>query len=103
MMAWGVVAAFAVLLGAWISQWPAWRYRGKNYVHDPGKSNHSRLSQSLEGVHWDKAKVPNRLHQCWVQTQYFSRSSHRMGRCACGGFTQDGGDTWTGRNFRRRV
>jgi hypothetical protein len=97
----GTLAALGLIV-FWVSQWPTWRYRGREYEADHGRSAESLLSRSLGGVGWSQAKVPNRLHQCWIQTQYFSRTSTQMGRCACGGFTQNAGQTWTGRNFRRK-
>jgi hypothetical protein len=97
-----VVALAVGLLALWVSQRPATRIRWKEYRHDPGRSHESLLSQSLDGVYWKDAPVPNIFHQCWMQTQYFSRNSVKMGRCPCGGFTQNRGLTWTGRNSRRK-
>lgn len=56
----------------------------------------------LNGVAWDVAPIPRRLHRCRPQTEGWTDWFTLIQRCACGAIRRNGSH-WMGKNERRKV
>jgi hypothetical protein len=53
-----------------------------------------------QGVWWNEAPLPHRVHRCEAQTKGWTSGSTYVERCACGAIKSEG--RWTDKNWRRK-